>query len=128
MPIISLPLLLIVFFSSGMNKIASDVTKAYSDTELFDNALEKAKANQTVISILGEIQPIDQLAILEGQVNYSENNTAVKSSIRISGTKGNARLEIIANKVGTNWVYITINVRIKKPKDLQQTITIVSED
>jgi len=117
--------LLAVFFSSGMNKVASDLTNAYTDTELFNNALEKVKANETVVSILGDIQPIDQLAILEGQVNYSKNNTAVKSSIRISGTKRNARLDIIANKVNNEWIYKTLNVRIKKPKDQQQTITIL---
>ena len=127
-PTILVSLLLVVFYSSGLNKITSDLTLAYSDTELYSKALEKVNTNETVKTILGDIEPIDQLAILEGQVNYSEDNTKVKSSIRIIGTKGKAKLDIIANKVETKWIYKTIVVRIKQPKDQQQTITILSED
>ena len=111
-----------------MNKVASDLTNAYSDTELYNDALEKAKTNKAVIAILGEIEPIDKLAILEGQVSYSEDNTSVKSSIRIIGSKGKAKLDILANKVNTEWVYQTITIRIKQPKDQKQTIAIVLEN
>lgn len=127
-PTILVSLLLVVFFSSGLNKMTSDLTLAYSDTELYSKALEKIKTNETVKTILGDIEPIDQLAILEGQVNYSEDNTKVKSSIRIIGTKGKAKLDIIANKVETEWIYKTIVVRIKQPKDQQQTITILKTE
>jgi hypothetical protein len=127
-PAILVSLLLVVFFSSGLNKITSDLTLAYTDTELYSKALEKVKANETVKTILGDIEPIDQLAILEGQVNYSEDNTVVKSTVRIKGTKGKAKLDIIANKVETEWNYKTIAVRIKQPKDQQQTITVLSEN
>ncbi len=81
--------------------------------------------NKTVISILGELQPIDKLAILEGQVNFSEDNTSVKSSIRIIGKKGKGVMDIVANKVDNKWNYKTIDVRIKKPKKLKQTIPIL---
>ncbi len=127
-PTITVIVFLILFFSSGMNKVASDLSNAYSDTELYNDALEKVKANNAAIAVLGEIKPIDKLAILEGQVSYSENNTSVKSSIRIIGSKGKARLDIIANKVNAEWVYKTITVRVKQPKDKKQTIAIVSEN
>ena len=127
-PTIIVSIILVLFFSSGMNKVASDLTIAYSDTELYNNALEKAKANETVVAILGDIQPIDKLAILEGQVNFSDDNKAVKSSVRIIGTKGKARLDIVANKVDNNWSYKSINVRIKQPQDQKQTIAIVTKD
>lgn len=126
MPTIIVTLFLLLFFSSGMNKVASDLTYAYSDTELYNDALEKAKANKEVIAILGEIEPIDKLAILEGQVNYSEDNRSVKSSIRIIGSKGKAKLDISATKVNSIWTYQTLKVRIKQPKDQKQTIVIVS--
>ena len=118
-------IVLVIFFSSGMNKVASDLTYAYSDTELYNNALEKVKANKAAIAILGELQPIDKFAILEGQVNFSEDNTSVKSSIRIVGTKGKGVMDIVANKVDNKWNYKTIDVRIKKPKKLKQTIPIL---
>ncbi len=121
-------IVLVLFFSSGMNKVASDLTYAYSDTELYNNALEKVKANKTVISILGELQPIDKLAILEGQVNFSEDNTSVKSSIRIIGKKGKGVMDIVAHKVDREWNYKAIDVRIKKPKELKQTIPILKAE
>lgn len=124
-PTVFAVLMLFVFFSSGMNKVTSDLTLAYSDTELFNNALEKVKTNEAAVSIIGELEPIDKLAVLEGQVNYSENNTVVKSSIRIAGSKGKARLDILANKVNMEWVYKSIVVRIKQSKQLQQTIVIL---
>lgn len=111
-----------------MNKVTSDLTLAYSDTELYNKALEKVKVNEEAISILGELEPIDKLAIIEGQVNYSENNKVVKSSIRIMGSKGKAKLDLLANKVNSEWVFETITIRIKQPKDQQQTITILSEE
>lgn len=127
-PMVFFILMLFVFFSSGMNKVTSDLTLAYSDTELYNKALEKVKVNEEAISILGELEPIDKLAIIEGQVNYSENNKVVKSSIRIMGSKGKAKLDLLANKVNSEWVFETITIRIKQPKDQQQTITILSEE
>ena len=55
-----------VFISSGMGRIGADLAQAYSDTELYENALEKVKSDQKVNELLGEIEPIDKFAILEG--------------------------------------------------------------
>lgn len=121
---------LIVFaiFSSGINLVAADLTKAYADTELYSNALEKVKANQMVSEVLGEIEPIDKMAILEGSVVYSNDNKTVNSSVRIIGNKGKAVMDIIADKTGNTWNYKTVNVRIKKPKDLKQTIEVLKAE
>ena len=52
-----------VFISSGMGGIGADLAQAYSDTELYENALDKVKSNQKVTELLGKIEPIDKLAI-----------------------------------------------------------------
>ena len=113
-----------IFFSSGMDGIATDLVQAYADTELYDNALEKAKSDERVTELLGEIKPIDQLAILEGHVEYSNDNKTVNSSIRIIGNKGKGSLDISADRMNNEWNYTKINVRINNPPENKQTIEI----
>ncbi|WP_245566928.1 hypothetical protein [Christiangramia portivictoriae] len=63
-----------LFSSSGMGKVATDLTQAYADEELYENAIEKANYNQRVLEKIGEIQPIDKMAILNGEVDFSYDN------------------------------------------------------
>ncbi|MGS2739984.1 cytochrome c oxidase assembly factor Coa1 family protein [Sinomicrobium sp. M5D2P17] len=77
-----------------------------------------------VKDLLGEMEPIDKMAIIEGQVQYSNNNNTVHSTIRISGSKGKARMDVSANKVKSQWSYSKINIRIKNPPEKRQTIEI----
>ena len=114
-----------VFISSGMGRIGADLAQAYSDTELYENALDKAKSDQKVTELLGEIEPIDKLAILEGEVHYTNDNQTVNSTIRIKGEKGKARMDIIADRINNEWKYKKINVRIKSPPEKKQTIEVI---
>ena len=113
-----------LFSSSGMGSITSDFAQAYADNQLYENALEKVKSNQDVIELLGQIEPIDKLTILEGEVRYSNNNNTVNSSVRIIGTEGRASMDISAYRANDKWIYTKINVRIRKPPKLKQTIII----
>jgi hypothetical protein len=114
----------IIFFSSGMDGIATDLAQAYSDNKLYENALEKAKSDERVTKLLGEIEEIGKMAIFEGQVEYSNNNKTVNTTIRIVGTKGKARMDISADRIHHKWNYSKINVRIKNPPEKKQTIEI----
>ena len=117
-----------VFFSSGMDEVTADLAQAYADEALYENALDKARLDDRVIELLGDIEPIDKLAILEGQVAYSNNNETVQSSVRIVGAKGKGSLDISAHWENDQWKYNKINIRIKKPIENKQTIEIVSEE
>ena len=117
-----LPTFLVLFLllfglSSSIDSNVNDIALAYSDNSLYDKAIEKAKTNQRVIEIIGEIEPIDKLAILEGNVIYSNNNNSVELSIRLKGNKGKGKMDIIAIKNGKEWEYKKINIRIKEPKE-----------
>jgi len=120
-------IVMVLFFSSGMDEMTKDVAQAYADTALYKDALEKVKADERVIAVLGDIAPIDKLAILEGQVEYSDNDKTVTTSVRIVGTKGRAKLDIAAHRVNEQWKYTKINIRIKNPPEKKQTIEIVTE-
>jgi hypothetical protein len=119
-----LPTFLILFLllfgfilSSTIDGNITDITQAYSDNSLYEKAIEKAKTNKRVLEVLGEIEPIDKLAIFEGDAIYSNNNNSVALSIRIKGNKGKGKMDISAEKNGTEWKYKTINIRIKNPKE-----------
>src|SRR5690606_33596854 len=99
-----------------------DLVQSYSDTELYENALAKVKYDKRVKELLGKIETIDELANLEGEVKYSNENKTVNSSIRVTGTKGKARMDISNN----SWDYEKINIRIKKPVENKQTIEILT--
>ena len=90
-----LPTFLVVFLllfgvilSSSIDGNVTDIAQAYSDNSLYEKAIEKAKTNERVIELIGEIEPIDKLAILEGNAVYSNNNNSVELSIRVKGNKG----------------------------------------
>jgi hypothetical protein len=116
----SLILFLLLFgfiLSSTVDGSITDIAQAYSDNSLYEKAIEKAKTNKRVLEALGEIEPIDKLAIFEGNAIYSNNNNSVALSIRIKGSKGKGKMDISAEKSGTAWKYKTINIRIKNPKE-----------
>ena len=103
--------------SSSVNGNISDISQAYSDKSLYEKAIEKAKTNNRVLEVIGEIEPIDKLAILEGNAIYSNNNNSVELSVRIKGNKGKGKMDISAKKNGNEWEYRKINIRIKNPKE-----------
>ncbi|MEG2101489.1 MAG: cytochrome c oxidase assembly factor Coa1 family protein [Flavobacterium sp.] len=114
--VLSLALISGYLFSSSDENIM-DFAQAYNDTALYEKAIEKANSNQRVLETVGEIQPIDKLAILEGNTIYTDNNTSVVLSIRIKGTKSKGKLDITAKKMGAKWNYKKILVRCKNPKE-----------
>jgi hypothetical protein len=103
--------------SSNNGGNVTDIAQAYTDDSLYNNAFEKAKTNKRVLELLGEIKPIDKLAILEGNAVYSSDNNFVKSSVRIKGNKGKGKMDIWAIKSGIQWKYKTITIRVKNPKE-----------
>jgi hypothetical protein len=121
----SLLLLLLSFgllLSSNLVGNMTDITQAYSDHSLYEKAIKLANGNKRVRETIGNINPIDNLAILEGNAIYSDINNSVTLSIRINGNKGKGKIDISAEKNGTKWVYKKISIRIKEPKEEIQII------
>lgn len=106
-----------IIYSSNSPAALTDIVQAYNDESLCEKAIEKANSDKRILQSFGTLQPIDKLAILEGNTIYSNNNNLVELSVRIKGEKGNAKLDIIAEKLGTEWKYKRITVRNKKTKE-----------
>lgn len=66
------------------------------------------------------------MTILNGSVNYSEDNNLVNSTIKITCQKGKAMLDISANRNNETWDYKIITVRIKSPLEKKETIEILT--
>lgn len=113
-----------VFFSSGLGRITTDIAQAYTDTGLYENALAKINADPKVNELLGEVQPLGKITILEGETKYSNNYQTVNSTVRIVGTKGKAKMDISADRITDQWVYSKINIRIKNLSNKKQTVQI----
>lgn len=118
-PVFVLGFFLIVglLLNSIVNGNITDITEAYSDNLLYEKAIEKANTNKRVIEVIGEIEPIDKLAILEGNAIYSNDYNSVELSVRVKGNKGKGKMDISAKKKEGEWEYKKISIRIKEPKE-----------
>jgi hypothetical protein len=120
--------LLVFFFGVGLALTTiitgdiDDYAQAYSDTSLYEKAIEKAKIDNRVIETLGNLEPIDKLAIIEGDAKYSDNGNSVELTVRVKGNKGIGKMDISANKKGTEWEYKKINIRVKQTKEEIQIV------
>ena len=111
---------------SGFGGILGDYSKAYADPKLYKGALKQVRQNERVKTVLGTVQPIDNMTIINGAVNYSEDNKIVNTTIKISCDNGKAMLDISAIRADNQWNYTTIKVRIKSPPERKETIEIVA--
>ena len=126
-----LVLVLGVLFSSKLGGVVMGIAKVYSEASVCDNALEIAKKDERVIRILGELQPLGKLAILEGAHKYSNEYNTLDITVNVVGSKKEekvrSKMDISADRNGDEWNYKTINIRIKKPEHLKQTIEIIKQ-
>ena len=106
-----------LLLTSNSQENITDIMRAYNDNSLYEKAIDKANSNKRSLQTIGTIQPIDKLAILEGNAVYSNNNNSVTLSVRIKGENGNGKLDIVAKKVGKDWKYKKIIIRNKNPKE-----------
>lgn len=64
------------------------------------------------------------MAVLEGDVEYTNQNNNAHFTVRIEGNKGKAKLEGIAMRNNGTWEYKKLTVRIKNPPEKRQTIVV----
>ena len=119
-------LFIILFFSLPRDfKIGTaHMLRAYSDTELVDSAISVATKNSRVKEMLGDIQPMTKMTMLEGYVSYSKNIDSVFMALTIKGLKGKGKLDIYAFKNNKKWEFERLTVRLKEPKYRKESILI----
>ncbi len=115
----------VLLFATLTGGNLGNFAQAYSDVELYETALQKASENSKVTEELGELEPLSKLAIIEGEVQYSNNNQLLETTVRVIGTKGKAAMDIVAERLKNSWDYKKITIRIKNPPEKKQTIDVI---
>ena len=123
-----IPLIVIISGITFIIKLSGNEIKSfvavYTESEIYEKALEIAKDNEEVKQKLGDLANIDFLAIAEGVIIYSNNNNTIDAAFRVKGTKGKGRIAFSANRIGQEWEYRKIQIRIKT---LKETINILEK-
>lgn len=118
----ALPLCMLIFSGIGFlvsvvsTNDASNFTTAFADEALYAKAVERSNENEQVIDVLGKLEPIDNMAILESNIDYSNNKQLVNLSVRVKGVSGKGKMDVQAVKKDNEWQYSLIKIRIKEPK------------
>lgn len=107
----------VVFFTSGTTAYMGDLALIHKEPQLYRDAMEQAKGNARVEEALGVLQPVDNLALVEGNVVYSDDKNSVRLTIPVKGSKGKAKLDIAAQREDAVWKYSLIKIRIKQPAE-----------
>lgn len=120
-----------LFISTLPSELPANIfylTKAYSEPEICRGALEITKKNPKILEILGELEPMGNLDMLNGSVFYSEGGDSVAITINVEGNKEikniRSKMDVVAFRIDGNWEYQKIQIRIKNPVEMKETIPI----
>lgn len=124
LPVVVLVAFFVTSLPKGVGIATLHIVKGYSDSEIPDNALEIVRKNERVNEMLGKLEPIGKMTILEGYVNYSKNADSVFMALTIKDNKGKGKMDIKAFKNNGAWEYDTLKVRLKEPTFRKETILV----
>ena len=104
----SMAVLFVVFVAA----VALIVFGAVKSTDVYKDALARAKTHPAVIEVLGS--PITEGFLVSGNTNVNGASGEANLSIPIAGPKGNATLYVAARKSLGQWSYSGLVVEIAK--------------
>jgi hypothetical protein len=103
---------ILVFFVAFVGSIALIVFGAMESTDVYKEALARARVNSGVIEALGS--PITEGFLVSGNTNVNGASGEANLSIPISGPKGKGTIYVAANKSLGRWNYTGLIVEIAK--------------
>jgi len=103
---------MLILFVAFVGSIALIVFSAMKSTDVYKDALERAKANSAVIEALGS--PIAEGFLVSGNTNVNGASGEANLSIPISGPHGKGTIYVAANKSLGRWNYSGLVVEIAK--------------
>jgi hypothetical protein len=103
---------MLVLFVAFAGSIALIVFSAMKSTDVYKEALARAKTNSAVMGALGS--PISERFLVSGNTNVNGASGEANLSIPISGPKGNGTIYVAASKSLGRWTYTGLIVEIAK--------------
>jgi Cytochrome oxidase complex assembly protein 1 len=119
---------LLALFALFVCSIVLIVFGAMKSTDVYKDALARAKANPVVIEALGS--PVKEGLFVSGNTNVNGASGEANLSIPISGPKGKATIYLKAEKSLGRWNYSDLVVEIEKTGeriDLKKTPAAVEQ-
>src|SRR5438034_5432584 len=101
-----------MLFVAFVGSVVLIVFSAIKSTNVYKDALARAKAHPSVIEILGS--PINEGFLVSGNTNVNGASGEANLSIPISGPKGKGTIYVAANKSLGKWNYSGLIVEIEK--------------
>ncbi len=81
---------------------------AIKRSDVYTNALNRVKADQRVVAVLGE--PIEPGFWVSGNVNINNGKGNADFEFPVHGPRGNAKVHAVASTEGQGWDYTTLMV------------------
>jgi hypothetical protein len=103
---------MLILFVAFVDSVAVIVFSAMKSTDVYKDALARAKAHPSVIEVLGS--PIKEGFLVSGNTNVNGASGEANLSIPISGSKGKGTIYVAANKSLGRWNYSGLIVEIEK--------------
>src|SRR5712691_7139142 len=108
-------LTILALFACFIISIVLIVFGALKSTDVYKDAVAKAKANPAVIEALG--WPIEEGMFVSGNTSATGASGESNLAIPISGPKGNGKIYVVATKVTGEWKPSTLVVEVEKTKE-----------
>jgi hypothetical protein len=105
-------LTLIVLFAAFIMSIMLIVFGAVKSTDVYKDAVARAKANPAVIEALGS--PVEEGIFVSGNTSVNGASGESNLAIPISGPKGKATVYVKAVKSLGRWQYVDLVVEVRK--------------
>ncbi|MCL6220294.1 cytochrome c oxidase assembly factor Coa1 family protein [Zunongwangia pacifica] len=109
-------LLILAFSTTNLGTHISNFTEIYADEALHKDALDIANNDPKVMDYFGRISVKDNLSLLNGDVQYSEDHSKVELTFKVKGSKENGVMDIKATRNAEVWEYQSIILRSKDKK------------
>jgi len=109
-------LLILAFSTTNLGTHISNFTEIYADEALHKDALDIANNDPKVTDYFGRISVKDNLSLLNGDVQYSEDHSKVELTFKVKGSKENGVMDIKAMRNAEVWEYQSIILRSKDKK------------
>jgi hypothetical protein len=104
---VSIPLL----FCGCFALIFTGVFGALKSSDVYQEAVAKAKENKAVQAAIGT--PIQEGFFVNGNINLINQGGNANLAIPISGPKGSATVNAVAQKLEGRWIFSTLEVAIE---------------
>lgn len=106
--ILLLPVLLLTGFVGGILALVFGTIKS---TDVYEEALARARSHPAVIEALGE--PVEDRWWMSGQINTSGPSGSADIAIPLRGPKGKGTVYAVASKSAGRWEYQTLEVEVE---------------